>query len=64
MGRGQVRQRATATAAGQAAERIEPDHDSNASDPLHEASALVTDNGGPRLYYATRALDPQGERSP
>jgi hypothetical protein len=49
------------TVAGQAAERIEPDHDGEMSSPLHEAAALVTENAGLQTYYATRALDPQGE---
>ncbi|MGW7620789.1 hypothetical protein ACWGLG_34130 [Streptomyces antimycoticus] len=52
------------TTAARAAERLEPDRDGDASCPLHEAAALVTDNAGLRAYYATRALDPQGERAP
>ncbi|MGK3110587.1 hypothetical protein [Streptomyces sp. WAC05858] len=52
------------TVAAQAAERIEPDRDGDASGPLHEAAALITDNAGLRVYYATRALDPEGERAP
>ncbi|MDP9607774.1 hypothetical protein [Streptomyces demainii] len=49
------------TVAAQAAGRIEPDRDGEMSCPLHEAAALVTDNAGLQTYYATRALDPQGE---
>lgn len=49
------------TVAGQAAERIEPDRDGEMSSPLHEAAALITENAGLQTYYATRALDPQGE---
>jgi len=52
------------TVAAQAAERNEPDHDGDASSPLHEAAAFVTDNAGFRLYLATRSLDPEGERTP
>ncbi|MEV6841378.1 hypothetical protein AB0N17_44175 [Streptomyces sp. NPDC051133] len=43
------------------AEQIEPDRDGDASCPLHEASALITDDAGQRLIWAARALDPQGE---
>lgn len=49
------------TVAAQAAERIEPDRDGEMSCPLHEAAALITENAGLQTYYATRALDPQGE---
>lgn len=49
------------TVAGQAAGRIEPDCDGEMSCPLHEAAALITENAGLQIYYATRALDPQGE---
>ncbi|MGR8012254.1 hypothetical protein [Streptomyces hypolithicus] len=49
------------TVAGQAAGRIEPDRDGEMSCPLHEAAALITENAGLQTYYATRALDPQGE---
>jgi hypothetical protein len=49
------------TVAAQAAGRIEPDRDGEMSCPLHEAAALITDNAGLQTYYATRALDPQGE---
>ncbi|MFJ1958636.1 hypothetical protein ACIOGT_37220 [Streptomyces microflavus] len=34
--------------------------DSDASCPLHEAAALITDNAGQCLIWAARALDPQG----
>ncbi|MER5719655.1 hypothetical protein [Streptomyces sp. NPDC002132] len=49
------------TTAAQRAERIEPDRDGDASCPLHEAAALITDNAGQLLIWAARALDPQGE---
>lgn len=49
------------SAAARRAEQIEPDRDGDASCPLHEASALITDNAGQRLIWAARALDPQGE---
>ncbi|MGW0669773.1 hypothetical protein [Streptomyces sp. NPDC002746] len=49
------------TVAAQAAGRIEPDRDGEMSRPLHEAAALITENAGLQTYYATRALDPQGE---
>ncbi|WP_046500009.1 hypothetical protein [Streptomyces odonnellii] len=49
------------TVAAQAAGRIEPDHDGEMSCPLYEAAALITENAGLQTYYATRALDPQGE---
>ncbi|MEV0888879.1 hypothetical protein AB0J03_34395 [Streptomyces microflavus] len=49
------------TAAGQTAGRIEPDRDGEMSCPLHEAAAFITENAGLQTYYATRALDPQGE---
>jgi hypothetical protein len=52
------------TAAAQTAERLGLDRDGDASCSLHEAAAFVTDNAGLRAHYATRALDPQGERSP
>ncbi|MFL4910714.1 hypothetical protein ACJ6WF_48400 [Streptomyces sp. MMS24-I2-30] len=48
------------TAAARRAEQIEPDRDGDASCPLHEASALLTDNTGQRLIWAARALHPQG----
>jgi hypothetical protein len=47
------------TVAAQRAEQIERDRD--ASCPLHEAAALLTDNAGQRLIWAARALDPQGD---
>ncbi|MEU0119059.1 hypothetical protein ABZ137_36630 [Streptomyces bobili] len=50
------------TTAALRAEQIEPDRDGDASCPLHEAAALITDNAGQRLIWAARALDPQGER--
>ncbi|MFI2764248.1 hypothetical protein ACH5A3_36255 [Streptomyces echinatus] len=46
--------------AARRAEQIEPDRDGDASCPLHEASALTTDDAGQRLIWAARALDPQG----
>jgi malate synthase len=49
------------TVAARAAGRIEPDRDGEMSCPLHEAAALITENAGLQTYYATRALDPQGE---
>ncbi|MER8160024.1 hypothetical protein [Streptomyces sp. NPDC094472] len=49
------------THAARRAEQIEPDHDGDASCPLHEAAALITDNAGQRLLNAARALDPQGD---
>ncbi|PJM98590.1 hypothetical protein CG740_34670 [Streptomyces sp. CB01201] len=49
------------TVAAQAAGRIEPDRDGETSCPLYEAAALITDNAGLQIHYATRALDPQGE---
>jgi hypothetical protein len=48
------------TAAARRAEQIEPDHDGDASCPLHEAAAHLTDNAGQRLIWAARALNPQG----
>ncbi|MGW0632978.1 hypothetical protein [Streptomyces sp. NPDC002758] len=48
-------------AAAQRADQIEPDHDGDASCPLHEAAALITDNAGMRLIWAARALAPQGD---
>ncbi|MFF6781903.1 hypothetical protein [Streptomyces sp. NPDC012510] len=32
----------------------------DASCPLHEAAALLTDNAGMRIMWAARALHPQG----
>ncbi|MFZ3562835.1 hypothetical protein ACOKM5_43670 [Streptomyces sp. BH097] len=49
------------TAAARRAEQIEPDRDGDASCPLHEAAALLTDNAGQRLIWAARALHPQLE---
>lgn len=45
------------TVAAQRAEQIEPDRDGDASCPLHEAAALITDDAGQRLNCAARALD-------
>lgn len=50
------------TAAARRAEQIEPDRDGDASCPLHEAAALITDNAGQRLIWAANSLHPQGER--
>ncbi|MFE7918124.1 hypothetical protein [Streptomyces sp. NPDC057398] len=47
--------------AARRAEQIEPDRDGDASCPLHEAAALITDNAGQRLNWAARSLDPQGD---
>lgn len=49
------------SAAARRAEQIEPDRDGDASCPLHEAAALLTDNAGQRLTWAARSLDPQGD---
>ncbi|MCM2424195.1 hypothetical protein [Streptomyces sp. RKAG293] len=49
------------TVAARRAEQIEPDRDGDASCPLHEAAALLTDNAGQRLIWAARTLHPQGE---
>lgn len=49
------------TAAAHRAELIEPDRDGDASCPLHEAAALITDNAGQRLVWAARALHSYGE---
>ncbi|MFJ4972732.1 hypothetical protein [Streptomyces sp. NPDC088755] len=49
------------TVAARRAEQIEPDRDGDASCPLHEAAALITDNAGMRLIWAARALYPQGD---
>ena len=49
------------TTAARRAEQIEPDHDGDASCPLHEAAALITDNAGQRLIWAANSLHPQGE---
>ncbi|MGW8066896.1 hypothetical protein ACVV2G_32640 [Streptomyces ziwulingensis] len=47
--------------AARRAEQLEPDRDGDASCPLHEAAALITDNAGQRLNWAARSLDPQGD---
>lgn len=47
--------------AARRAEQIEPDRDGDASCPLHEAAALITDNAGQRLIWAARALHSQGD---
>ncbi|MET7973240.1 hypothetical protein ABZW44_09200 [Streptomyces mirabilis] len=49
------------TAAARRVEQIEPDRDGDASCPLHEAAALITDNAGQCLIWAAQALDPQGD---
>ncbi|MBK3567827.1 hypothetical protein [Streptomyces sp. MBT62] len=49
------------TAAARRAEQIEPDHDGDASCPLHEAAALIADNAGQRLIWAANSLHPQGD---
>ena len=49
------------TVAARRAEQIEPDRDGDASRPLHEAAALITDNAGMRLIWAARSLHPQGD---
>ncbi|MCL7429768.1 hypothetical protein [Streptomyces sp. YS415] len=46
--------------AARRAEQIEPNGDGDASCPLHEAAALLTDTAGQRLNWAARSLDPQG----
>ncbi|MGW7260657.1 hypothetical protein [Streptomyces sp. NPDC054834] len=48
------------TAAARRAEQIEQDRDGDASCPLHEAAALITDDAGQRLIWAARVLHPQG----
>ncbi|MFJ9634758.1 hypothetical protein ACIRU8_44425 [Streptomyces sp. NPDC101175] len=48
------------TIAARRAEQIEPDRDGDASGPLHDAAALLTDHAGQRLNWAARSLDPQG----
>jgi hypothetical protein len=47
--------------AARRAEQIEPDRDGDASCPLHEAAALITEDAGQRLIWAARALNPQGD---
>jgi hypothetical protein len=49
------------SAAARRAEQIEPDRDGDASCPLHEAAALITDNAGQLVVWAARALHPQGD---
>ncbi|MFJ4966749.1 hypothetical protein ACIP6P_30580 [Streptomyces sp. NPDC088729] len=49
------------TTAARRAEQIEPDRDGDASCPLHEAAALLTDHAGQRLIRAARSLHPQGD---
>jgi hypothetical protein len=49
------------TVAARRAEQVEPDRDGDASCPLHEAAALITDNAGQRLIWAARALHPQAD---
>ncbi|MFF9402512.1 hypothetical protein [Streptomyces sp. NPDC014744] len=44
------------TVVARRAEQIEPDRDGDASCPLHEAAALITDNAEMRLIWAARAL--------
>ncbi|MGW2770556.1 hypothetical protein [Streptomyces sp. NPDC001275] len=47
--------------AARRAEQIDSDRDGDASCLLHEAAALLTDNAGQLLFWAARALDPQGD---
>ncbi|MFJ2060316.1 hypothetical protein ACIOMM_30865 [Streptomyces sp. NPDC087908] len=47
--------------AARKAEQFEPYRDGVASRSLHEAAALITGNAGPRMTWAARALEPQGE---
>ncbi|MFE4692089.1 hypothetical protein ACFRH6_18795 [Streptomyces sp. NPDC056749] len=47
--------------AARRAKQIEPDRDGDASCPLHEAAALITDHAGQRLIWAARSLHPQGD---
>lgn len=49
------------TAAAKRAEQIEPDRDGDASCPLYEAAALITDNAGQCLIWAANSLHPQGD---
>ncbi|RPK32270.1 hypothetical protein EES39_39220 [Streptomyces sp. ADI92-24] len=49
------------TVAARRAEQVEPDRDGDASCPLHEAAALITNNAGMCLIWAARALHPQGD---
>ncbi|WP_258311471.1 hypothetical protein [Streptomyces sp. NWU49] len=47
--------------AARRAEQLEADRDGDASCPLHEAAALLTDDIGQHLTWAARALHPQGD---
>ncbi|GAB2606844.1 hypothetical protein GCM10027168_44610 [Streptomyces capparidis] len=49
------------SSAARRAEQLEPDRDGDASCPLHEAAALITDHAGQRLNWAARSLHPEGE---
>ncbi|MEV7076641.1 hypothetical protein [Streptomyces sp. NPDC093990] len=49
------------TAAAKRAEQIEPDRDGDASCPLHEAAALITDDAGIRLAWAANSLHTHGD---
>ncbi|MEV0981966.1 hypothetical protein [Streptomyces sp. NPDC049915] len=48
------------TAVVRRAEQIEPDRDGDASCPLQEAAALVTDDAGQRLIWSARAHHSEG----
>ncbi len=50
------------TVAARHAQRLEPG-DGDASGPLHEAAAHLTDTSGSCIHRAVRALDCEGERS-
>jgi hypothetical protein len=45
----------------QTADRLNEDGDGDTSAPLNDAAELLTEGVALRLYWATRALDPQGE---
>ncbi|MFI2287504.1 hypothetical protein [Streptomyces niveus] len=49
------------TVAARRAEHLKPDHDGDASCPLHEAAAPITDNAGQCLIWAARSFHPQGD---
>ncbi|WP_033329267.1 hypothetical protein [Streptomyces yerevanensis] len=49
------------TVAARRAEQLEPDREGDASCPLHEVAALITDNAGQRLIWAANSLHPQGD---
>ncbi|WP_331722807.1 hypothetical protein OG848_47535 (plasmid) [Streptomyces canus] len=49
------------TAAAKRAEQLEPDRDGDASCPLHEAAALITDDAGIRLVWAANSLHTNGD---